>query len=236
MATAVWLRLRESDPVERIARLRGVVSRLCRWYLDYQSALGLISVEYLRQRRLGPGLIVANHPSLVDAFWILATQPHVCCVLKGDLQASWLFRSLVEQLNYVSNRDPEELLADGTCRLLAGETLLVFPEATRTTPQIMPRFRLGAAELAVRSGAVIHPIVIYKTGAYLSKSRAWYQFPSHRLTWRIAFAPSIQPTIGRDPRQARRRITADLERYFHRCLDAGIVAPEVAPEKEPAEN
>ena len=232
LVAAAWLRWFERDPGKRVARLRSTVSMLCRWYLEYHSALGLISVEYTDQRRLGPGLIVANHPSLVDALWILATQPHICCVLKGDLQESWLFRALVEQLNYVSNRDPEQLLSEGSRRLRAGETLLVFAEATRTTPQTMPRFRLGAAELVVRSGAAIHPVVIHKRGSYLSKSRAWHQFPSHRLIWQIDFAPSIQPAVGGDPRRARRRITADLQCYFHRCLDAGTVAQR----PEPTEN
>ncbi len=232
MAFAAWLQYREREAAARITRLRAFVSRLCRWYLEYHSFLGVVSIAFLHQRRLGPGLIVANHPSLVDALWILATQPHACCVLKGDLQNSWLFRYLVTELNYVSNSDPERLLAEGSERLRNGETLLVFPEATRTEPRALPEFRLGAAELVVRTGACVHPVVIFKTGSYLSKSRAWYKFPRRVVHWWIGFSPSTRFEIGESPRQARRQITTDLQRYFHQRLRAGVVAPEW----EPAEN
>jgi len=227
MASALWLRWREPQRGIRVLRLRSLTSRLCRGYLKYHTALGLISVEYKHQQRLGPGMIVANHPSLVDALWILATQPHACCVLKADLQRSWLFRYPVEQLNYVSNGDPEQLLEEGNVRLRAGETLLVFPEATRTAPDALPEFRLGAAELLVRSGAPLHPIIIHKRGSYLSKARAWYQFPKQRIHWCLEFAPSIQPTIGASPRLARRTITAALQQYFHDRLLGRNVAPKL---------
>lgn len=227
MAAAVWLQWRVPEGHTRVTRLRRIASRLCRWYLQYQSLLGLICVDFKHQRLLGPGLIVANHPSLVDALWILATQPHVCCVMKADLQRSWLFRYLVEQLNYVSNRDPEQLLEEGKSRLLAGETLLVFPEATRTAPGTLPKFRLGAAELLVRSGAPVHPIIIHKRGSYLSKTRAWYQFPNQKIYWRIEFAPSLQPSLADSPRLARRRITEALQQYFHGRLQGHNVAPNL---------
>jgi 1-acyl-sn-glycerol-3-phosphate acyltransferase len=227
MAAAAWLHWREPDRISRVTRLRRMTSRLCRWYLGYHSRLGLVQVDFEQQRLLGPGVILANHPSLVDALWILATQPHVCCVMKADLQRSWLFRYLVEQLNYVSNRDPEQLLEEGKSRLLAGQTLLVFPEATRTVPGTLPQFRLGAAELLVRSGAPVHPIIIHKRDSYLSKTRPWYHLPKQKIHWRIEFAPSLQPTITDAPRLARRRITAALQQYFHGRLQGHNVAPKL---------
>ncbi len=227
MASAIWLRWRELKPAKRVVQLRGVISRLCRIYLNYHQTLGLISVEFKHTQHLGPGLIVANHPSLVDVLWILATQPHICCVLKADLQRSRLIRFLVAELNYVSNGDPEHLLEEGSTRLLNGETLLVFPEATRTLPQALPQFRLGAAELLVRSGATVYPIVIHKNGSYLSKTRAWHEFPKQKIQWCIEFAPSVQPVVAQDARLARRRITAELQQFFHDRLQGRAVAPKL---------
>ena len=213
-----WLRWRNVSPEQRVHRLRATVSRLCRWYLTYHSRLRLMSLEYRDKREITHGLIVANHPSLVDALWILATQPNACCVLKGDLRQSPLLRSLVEELDYVSNHDPEQLLAEGSRRLANGEALLVFPEATRTQPGQLPEFRLGAAELLVRSGAVVHPIVIHKTETYLCKEQAWYQFPRRPMRWRIDFMPPQQPDITGNARTCRRQITAQLQAFFHGCL------------------
>ena len=218
ISLALWLRMTDSDAERRIRRLRRAVSRLCHWYLGYNMRVRVLTVSYNNARVLGPGLIIANHPTLVDALWILATQQEVCCVLKGDLRRSALLSYLVRALDYVSNHDPEQLLAEGTRRLQAGETLLVFPEATRTEPGALPQFKLGAAELLVRSGATAYPVVIHKDGPYLSKDLAWYQFPEEPMHWHIEFAPPMQPQVDDKPRQARRQITLALERYFHQRL------------------
>ena len=124
-------------------------------------------------------------------------------------------RCLVEELDYVSNHDPEQLLAEGSRRLANGEAVLVFPEATRTRPGQLPEFRLGAAELLVRSGALVHPIVIHTTETYLTKEHAWYRFPKKPMRWRIDFTPPQKPDISGNARTARRRITAQLQDFFH---------------------
>jgi 1-acyl-sn-glycerol-3-phosphate acyltransferase len=128
------------------------------------------------------------------------------------------------------------LLVEGCARLQAGETLLVFPEATRTPPGRLPEFRLGAAELLVRSGATLYPVVIFKAGAYLSKSRAWYEFPKQPEHWHIEFDRPLAPDCSGNPRLARRRINAQLQEYFHQRLTANRVATAVARTMEPAEN
>lgn len=219
-ACAPWANAMSKRHDQRVEWMRRRARGLARLYLGYCRGIGMVNVEYRGARKLPPGLVVANHPSLIDAVWLIATQPHVCCVLKGDLERMWLFRYLASQLDYVSNRDPERLLEDGCKRLLSGETVLVFPEATRTAPGKLPEFRLGAAELAVRSAVPIHPIVFHKTDSYLSKARPWYRFPSEPMHWRIVFAETIPAVRTDDPRHARRQLTADLQCFFHRELSS----------------
>ena len=187
---------REKEEAARILKLRAWVSRLCRWYLNYCTALKLVSVNFHDPRRLGPGLIVANHPSLVDFIWILATQQNVCCILKADLERLWLFRYLVENLNYISNKDPEQLLHEASERLAQGETMLVFPEATRTLPRTLPKFRLGAAELIVRANVPVFPVVIHKAGAYLSKARPGTSFRTAACIGTSSLRQRSIPTPG----------------------------------------
>jgi 1-acyl-sn-glycerol-3-phosphate acyltransferase len=225
---SVWLSWCEERPERRTLRLRRGVSRMCRWYLKFNSALGLIRFEYRHLRPLGPGMIVANHPSLIDALLIIAEQPHVCCVLKGDLQRMQVFGQLIRQLDYVSNANPEQLLAEGSERLAGGETLLVFPEATRTKPGDMPTFRLGAAEMLIRSGATAYPIVLHKADSYLSKSRAWYRFPSRPMMWIVDIDDAMHVTTSDQPREDRRRITGELQTYFRQRLVAGCTGPAMS--------
>jgi len=217
-ACATWGRLAHKEHRRRVDRMRTIAHRIAQLYLGYCRRIGMVDVQYRGAAARPAGLIVANHPSLVDAIWLIATQPHVCCVLKGDLERLWLFRYLAAQLDYVSNRDPERLLEEGCKRLQQGETLLVFPEATRTPPGRLPEFRLGAAELAVRANAPIHPVVLHKSDSYLSKARPWYKFPRKPMDWRIVFADTIPAAHTGDPRHTRRRLTADLQAFFHREL------------------
>jgi 1-acyl-sn-glycerol-3-phosphate acyltransferase len=212
------------DRRRRIIWLRGVASRVARIYLGYCRLIRMVKVEFIGERKLPPGLIVANHPSLVDALWLISTQPDICCVLKGDLERFGLFRYLATQLDYVSNQDPERLLAEGCARLRQGETLLVFPEATRTPPGELPTFRLGAAELAVRTAVPVHPVVVHKAGSYLSKARPWYAFPNQPLRWQIVFTDTLAEVRTDSPRQARRQLTAELQKFFHQEITAYQVA------------
>ena len=231
-----------ADQRERARKMRLGAMLVARGYLQLCRGLGLISVNYVNPVELPAGLIVANHPSLVDAIWILATQPDLCCVLKGDLQRFKVLQLLVQQLGWVSNRDPEQLLREGCERLRAGETLLVFPEGTRTLPGQPVKFRLGAAELALRSGVPVHPIVIHKHGRYLSKSSPWYDFPADKIRWSVEFAPTLSLTdASQDIRVRRRQLTADLQHFFRKALRENKILdvakpPEVAEPHVQAEN
>jgi 1-acyl-sn-glycerol-3-phosphate acyltransferase len=224
-----WVQLTCKNRTQQIARLRAHASTVARWWMGYCRRVGAIEVHMINAEPLPPGLAVANHPSLVDAIWIIAAQPKICCVLKGDLQRAWLFRYLATHLDYVSNQDPELLLAEGCKRLKAGETLLVFPEATRTAPATLPQFRLGAGELAVRSQVAVHPIVIHKPGEYLSKGIPWHAFPDKKMHWEIVYHESVPPIVNATRRQARRRLTAQLNQFFQQQLSNTVVAQPVNP-------
>lgn len=211
-------------PQQRVRRMRLWAHSLARGYLNLVTFMGLVRVDWPDQHELPPGLIVANHPSLVDAVWILASQRDIALVLKGDLERFKVVRYLVARLGYVSNSDPEKLLDEGVELLRQGERLLVFPEATRSEPGQLLRFRLGAAELAIRAQVAVHPIVIFKHGEYLSKSCPWYAFPNDKLRWRMRHAKSIDANLTTPPRQARRELNGVLQEFFRGQLAEPVVA------------
>jgi 1-acyl-sn-glycerol-3-phosphate acyltransferase len=233
--TVPWIKLTRKTEAERVEALRRYARTLAQKWQGYCRRVNAIDVrvDNLRTQPLAAsGLYVANHPSLVDAIWIIAALPNICCVLKGDLERFWLFRLLATHLDYVSNRDPEQLLAEGTRRLQAGETLLVFPEATRTVHGTLPEFRLGAAEMAIRSQVPVHPIVIHKGDRHLSKGVPWHAFPQECMRWNIVFYDRHPAPATLNPRLARRQLTAELEAFFNREL----CRPAVAHRKNHTEN
>ncbi|MEQ8692037.1 MAG: lysophospholipid acyltransferase family protein [Pseudomonadales bacterium] len=211
-------KLGSQDDRRRVIRMRLVAHRLAHHYLRLLMLLRIVQVSWDQPRVLPAGMIIANHPSLIDVIWILSTQPDITLVLKSDLERFAILRYLAHRLDYISNSDPEALLQAGTAKLKAGETLLVFPEATRTKPDEPVKFRLGAAEMAIRAGVPIHPIIIHKQGRYLSKSCPWYEFPEEKLYWRIEHADTIPAVATTAPRQARRTLTARLQQDYRTRL------------------
>jgi 1-acyl-sn-glycerol-3-phosphate acyltransferase len=103
-----------------------------------------------------------------------------------------------------------------------GQTLIIFPEGTRTTPSEGIRFKRGAANVAIRTGSDITPVLIYCTPTTLTRNESWYQVPDRRMHFRIL----VQDPLGIDlylkdsvPSRGSRKLTVDLIDYFNRELE-----------------
>ncbi|MEM1434022.1 MAG: lysophospholipid acyltransferase family protein [Pseudomonadota bacterium] len=245
---AAGIRLVVRVPAARVRANRRLLSAISRQWLRFGCWLRLLEWEALRPAGsdaatvkttdAAPGdqtpgrLLVANHPTLIDILFMVSLEPELCCVLKADLNDHWVFALFIRELDYLSNADPERLLAEGAERLLSGETLLVFPEGTRTVPGQSVSFRQGAAALAVRAGLPVQPVVIEYQGAYLSKGFPWYALPKQRLRYRFRFGGPLhgRPTASGDTtaarsarRQARRQLNATLEQFMNQQLLASTL-------------
>jgi len=229
--------IRHRCPAKRVRWLRGALHRGARLWVGLNSQLGMLRVDVDDKRDhltdtpdSGPLLVIANHPSLIDVLLITATLPNLCCVLKGALHYNPLFTLLIRNLDYLPNSDPELMLEEAQARLLNGEQLLIFPEGTRSEPNKPLEFRLGAAELAVRSSAAVLPITIHSNSRYLSKGYPWYRWPRDRLRYQLELGP-IQPgsepnnnasndSVNKTRRAARRRLNSQWLEHFSRRLAA----------------
>ena len=79
-------RLRFHDPARRTHAARAWARRLVRLTTDAAQALRLIDVEVSGLDELAPGsLIVANHPTLIDAFFFLGRVPGAVPIAKRAL-------------------------------------------------------------------------------------------------------------------------------------------------------
>ena len=186
---------------------------------DAVDPLGLVSDSYVGCLPSTSALIIANHPILVDLLLVIARVPDVCCVMKSELNRIKVLQILMKQLDYVSNEDLEQLLQEGCERLKKGETLLIFPEGTRTTPGQPVDFRLAAAELALRAGVPVLPIIFRYRSHYLSGRCHWYEFPDAKIRFHAEFMDAIRtPAHSPDRRTARRKLNADLQEFFRERL------------------
>ena len=162
-------------------------------------------------------LILATHPGYLDVVMALGTLEQLTCVVKLGVWNNPLFGWAVRAAGYIPARDPESVLVDGTQALLRGETLILFPEGTRTDPGQPYRFQRGAAHLALRSGASILPVLVTCDPPLLAKGHRWYHMPQHPCDYRIrALAPLGPFNPGSlPPPQAARELTERLEARFN---------------------
>lgn len=175
-------------------------------------------LEKLRQ----PGtLILANHPSLLDVVFLISFVPEADCVVKSSLFRNPFTRYAVMAAGYIpSERDPTEVLAACRASLEAGGILLVFPEGTRSGPDAPLRLQRGAANLAIRLGCDIVPVIIRAGEHNLGKGSRWWRVPARKVPFdfEVKERISVKPwrKSGTEPAIVARELTDFLTDYFTR--------------------
>jgi len=160
----------------------------------------------------GGQLILANHPTLIDVVLLLSVLPQVDCVVKEAVIRNPFMRASVTTANYISNREPSDLLNNCVERLQHGASLLLFPEGTRSTSDRPLQFKLGAAEVGIRSQTQILPVIIDCRPRFLAKHEPWYIIPAIRPHFDVRILPPIpveQDVGGRFARRHARHALND---------------------------
>jgi 1-acyl-sn-glycerol-3-phosphate acyltransferase len=184
----------------RRARTRSLVQRAFRLFVATMSGLGGIGYEFRGAERLGrPGqLIIANHPTLIDVVLIVAFTPAPACVVKAALFANPFTRRVVQAAGYISNLPTDAMIEGAVATLRSGDSLVMFPEGTRTRPGQAMHFHRGVARVAVEGAAILTPIYISVDQPFLHKTQPWYRVPPRR--------PNLVVEVGAD---------IDLEPFRH---------------------
>jgi len=170
-------------PAARCRRVsRAMLQKGMRGFVGFMRLLGVLTYEFRGRERLGqPGqLIVANHPTLIDVVFLLAFTPQASCVVKHAMFRNLLTRSAVSATGYISNELTADMIEGAATALREGQTLIMFPEGTRTRagePLVLHR---GAANVAVRAAAQVTPVYIRCQPVTLTKSEPWYRIPPRR--------------------------------------------------------
>lgn len=191
-------------------RVRHTISRLFWLFIRMMQRGGVLTFSVEGAEKLGrPGqMIIANHPSLIDVVFLIGLMRQTNCVVKQSLFQNPFMRGPVSDAGYISN--------DGSA-LREGQTLIIFPEGTRTTPGAAPAFHRGGAAIALRGATVITPVVIKVSPTTLTKAEPWYRIPKCRFHFSLRVGADIEPqafaTLGPAP-QASRKLNDYLHHYF----------------------
>jgi 1-acyl-sn-glycerol-3-phosphate acyltransferase len=158
--------------------------------------LRLLQIEYRGCDSINaPGrVIVANHPSLLDAVFLIARVPAAVCIFKPAIRRNPVLGRSAIRAGYIPSDRGLDLVRSATAKIAAGATLVVFPEGTRTPASgRIGAFRPGFALIARRAHAPLQLVRISCDGELLTKERACWKLPQLPARVVVEAGPCLNP-------------------------------------------
>ncbi len=152
----------------------------CDFWFRGMHAAGILRVTWVGfERPLPPGtVIVANHPTLIDAILIMARVENLICIFKPRLMRNPAIGPVALLAGYVAADGGVGLIRSASAAVAAGRSLLVFPEGTRTAPgTALGPLKAGYALIARRARAPIQFVRIRATPGLTARGRPWWKLP-----------------------------------------------------------
>jgi len=206
---------------ERRRRCQRLVHLIFRFYLWTVTSLRTIAVQVEGGERLRADrgkLVVANHPTLLDVVLLMALMPRAQCIVKKELWESPWLGGIVRGAGYIRNDlEPEALLEACRSALAMGDSIIIFPEGTRSVPGEPLRFRRGFANLATLLETEIRLVTITCKPPTLMKGEKWWMIPPRRPFFRVSVGDCLDAKgmLGYEYRSlAARKLVRTLEEYF----------------------
>jgi 1-acyl-sn-glycerol-3-phosphate acyltransferase len=167
-------------------------------------------------------ILVANHPTYIDAVLMMSQWHNLFCLTKVDVMANPWVAAMARSAGYESNVNPSQLIENCVRRLREGENLLVFPEGTRTTTPPIGSLKRGFAVVAGEAQAPVVPIIVTtQNGTFLSKGQPFFVlFPPLPLSYRF----SLGPEFRLEPNESARDFCQRVENYFRAKISSELLS------------
>jgi 1-acyl-sn-glycerol-3-phosphate acyltransferase len=168
--------------------IRRTIRGLFSVWLFWMRASGVVRVTWKGfDQPLPTGTVyVANHPSLIDAPFLLARLPDALCIFKPALLRNPVIAPSAIMSGYVSGDQGVDLIREVAQHITKGQSLLIFPEGTRTAPdEILHALKPGFALIAERAHAPVQLIRVDAGPCLARKGHPWWRLPP--LPGRVEF-------------------------------------------------
>jgi 1-acyl-sn-glycerol-3-phosphate acyltransferase len=135
--------------------------QLLRWFCGVR--LDIRGTENIPAEQ--PFMVISNHQSEWETFYLARLFRPVCMVIKKELLSVPVFGWAMRAARHIPvdrslrHASIDQIIKQGRQRLEDGCNLLIFPEATRVPPGQMKRYSRTAAKLAVEAGVPLLPVV-----------------------------------------------------------------------------
>ncbi|SMO68650.1 lysophospholipid acyltransferase family protein [Melghirimyces algeriensis] len=208
------------------------------WYTLFQSIVRFFAKLYHRLEvtglehipKEGPFLLVGNHISYLDPFYIAGFLPRrVSFMAKEESFSHPLTKWFLRKVDaFPVNRDIADVQAIRTAlkRLQQGEVVGIFPEGGRRDADSIQQLKEGAAYLAVRQNVPILPAYIEGSDQALPRGGRWIR-PAKVC---IRFGEPIGVLSQGKPRERQELLTQAILDAFRQLADskgAGKVSVEI---------
>ncbi len=186
------------------------------WRIAAASGMLRLDAQVLDSLRDEPGLIViANHPSMLDAVMLVARLPRSACIMKASLLRNPLLGPGARLARYIHNDSAYGMVQCAVQDLQAGGQLVLFPEGTRTTQAPLNPFHASFALIAKRAQAPVQAVFIDTVSPYLGKGWPLWRLPPLPIHFSVRLGRRFPPP------QDHRVLLNEVQAYFA----AGMLAP-----------
>ncbi|MEP6904028.1 MAG: lysophospholipid acyltransferase family protein, partial [Actinomycetota bacterium] len=128
-------------------------------------------------------LIVSNHQTYFDPFWICAPMKRKFRFMAWDKAFDWFFVGWM--IRYLGSfpvdtkrGTTKSVLRESLTALKEGATLLIFPEGARTFPDgKLLEFKTGAIRIAMEAGVPVLPVTVRGANRVWSQTMKYPHFP-----------------------------------------------------------
>jgi len=132
-------------------------------FIKFLWLIGIIKVKVDKKdslKNLKSAIVVANHSAYLDSFIMLAQLKHATIIPKASLSQKNVMRLVINEL-YTPNSVPfAEIVERAKEDFANNNTLIMFPEGTRSTPYGQNHYKKGAARISLATGVPIIPVYI----------------------------------------------------------------------------
>lgn len=153
-------------------------------------------------------VVVANHPSLLDAMLLVARLPRAACVMKASLLHNPFLAAGAMLARYIPNDSAHTMVRRAVTDLREGGQLVLFPEGTRTTgPELHP-FHASFALIAKHAQVPVQTVFIDTRSPYLGKGWPLWRLPPRPICFAVRLGQRFAPATDHEA------LAAEVEAYF----------------------
>ena len=165
------------------------------WRMAAFSRMIRLDADVLDALRDERGLIVvANHPSMLDAVMLVSRLPRSACIMKASLLRNPFLGPGARLARYIHNDSTYGMAQCAVRDLQDGGQLVLFPEGTRTTQRPHNPLQATFAIIAKRAKVPVQVVFIDTVSPYLGKGWPLWRLPPLPIHFQVRLGPRLAPS------------------------------------------